>query len=436
MRLALILGCCLVLPFGTLTVQADESGAEPADTGEIQRLIRGLSAPKFSERRQAYFALRVFGPLAIEPLRRATDDGDPEIISFVVELLEGWSLDSDRRIFEPAARALTEMRNAKNGELSRRSEGAFRVHLDHRRALAQRAIHDLGGKVVINPAGGNGKLVYVTLGTEWQAGEDLTTLLELGALQQLTLDSPVFGDSTLRQVGQIGSIQTLNIFSGNYSLAGYRGLTASLGELNSLTTLTMKGIQGIPDFGEALAPLATLSTLSLQQMDLSGADLAPLKSLSLRSIYLSDVKLPENGLSFLEDMQSLQYLTAQSMSLAPEDMGSLAKATGLATINLRTVPLNEKNMAAFVGATVTTLQLTTTGISGKALAPLAANESLGNVRFTEPELTDESLPELMKLGNVEQLYFQNTKITAAGQKELKKALGKKHRVVFNPALAR
>lgn len=422
---------CLVVVFPRFASHstADELPVKPRslELERINHLIGQLDATKFAARRQAYLALRAFGPLAVEPLKQAALNGNPEIISHAVELLEGWSLDADRRVFEPAADALVAFMGNSNGELARRSEVAHLRHLRHRRALAQAAINALGGLVNINAIGRNRETVYVTLGKDWRGGDDISALDELGPIQTLTLSSPILTDATLERVGKFTSLQQLIIQNGRFTKVGF----SKLADLRDLRTLNISGLAHISDLGESLKFLSSISQLYLQALDLSKTDLTPLQDLPLRYLTISQCRLRDDGLAFVKNIASLQSANISNTPLSTENLAALGKAPALSNLNLRQVPLTKENLAGFGGATITYLYLFTTGIDGDALATLERLPSMTRLTLNEPKLTDDALPGLKKLKKLTSLSLQNTKITAEGEKELVEAL-KPCRVSMSP----
>jgi hypothetical protein len=393
-------------------VSADEPARAPAPA--IGDLIAQLDGDSFAGRRKAFLALRAFGPLAIEPLREAAAKGDPEIITHAVELLEGWSLDADRRVFEPAATALRELTNSQNGELARRSDLAHRRHRRHRRALAQSLIQELGGTVNINPGGRNRETVYVSLSQTWKGGEDLSSLLELGPLQSLTLTSPIFTDTTLKQVGKFEDVQSLTLHKGQFTKVGF----SALGQLSSLQMISLGYLTETKHLGESLHKLESLSQVQFQYMDLSKTDFSLLNELPLRNFTMTKCELHDDSLEFLEGMQSLYSVNFQDMKISAKNFTSVAKIPGLNHLNLRQVPLDAEKLTLFKTSPVTMIFLSTTGVTGEALEPLTELESLSRLTLHEAGLTDKDLPSLKKFKKLNYLSLQNTKISASGGKEL------------------
>jgi hypothetical protein len=62
-----------------LTLPGVSSAQTPGDAEQVSRLIGQLGSPRFTEREEAGRALDGLGPVALEALRRAADDRDPEI---------------------------------------------------------------------------------------------------------------------------------------------------------------------------------------------------------------------------------------------------------------------------------------------------------------------------------------------------------------------
>lgn len=62
-----------------LTIPALSSSQTPGDAAPVARLIGQLGSPRFNEREEAGRALEDLGPIALEALRQATDERDPEI---------------------------------------------------------------------------------------------------------------------------------------------------------------------------------------------------------------------------------------------------------------------------------------------------------------------------------------------------------------------
>jgi hypothetical protein len=420
---------CLTLPGFAKLIRADELPVESRslELVQINNLIDQLDAREFSKRRQAFLALRAFGPLAVEPLKEAALKGNPEIISHAVELMEGWSLDADRRVFEPAADALIGFMNTSNGELVRRSEVAHLRHLRHRRRLAQAAINALGGVVNINAIGPNRESVSVTLGKDWRGGVDISAIDELGAIQQLTLASPILTDATLEQVGKFTSIQQLNLYNGLFTKVGF----SKLADLR-VRTVHVNSLAHTTDLGESLKFLATMSYLNLQSLDLTKTDMNPLKDLPLRNLTVNQCRLRDDGLVFLKNIATLQYAQIYDTKLSTENLTSLGQAPALANLNLRQVPLTKDNLVDFDGKSINMLSLYSTGIDADALASLGSLQSLTRLSLSETNLTDDALPGLKKLKNLKYLSLQNTKITADGGKELTEAL-KPCRVTLSPS---
>lgn len=422
------------------TVAAQESAEGPETTGsseqqklsadEQQRiadLILQLEAKQFAERRKAYLALRAFGPLAIGPLRAAAEKGDPEVVTHAVELIEGWSLDSDRRVFEPASQALADLSKNASGELARRSTSALQRHRRHRRGLAQTRIQEMGGTVNINAAGRNREYIYVQLSQNWTGGEDLSALVELGQLQSLTLASNVFTDKSLEQVAKFDGVSYLSLQKGRFTKKGFDALSA----LTDLQSMSLAYIAQTEGLGDSLKVFKSLSQLSLQYMDLSKADLDPLRELNLRNLTMMKCTLNDSSLDFVSGIQSLYYMNLQDTELSVKNIESLAKAPGLNQLNIRQVELDKEKTAPLKDSNVSILYLYNTGVTGPALEPISEMMALKRLTLSEAELNDEALPVLKKFKKLEYLSLQNTKITARGGKDLTVAV-KPCRVSISP----
>lgn len=404
-----------------------EEGATSPEKKAIGDLIAQLDAKSFAERRRAFLALRAYGPLAIDQLRDAASKGDPEIITHAVELMEGWSLDADSRVFEPAATALRDLTTSSNGELARRSDLALRRHRGHRRSLAQSLIQELGGTVNINPAGRNREIVYVSLTQNWKGGEDLSSLVELGPIQSLMLSSPIFTDTTLKQIGEFEEVQNLSLHKGRFTKTGFEALAG----LSNLKSINLGYLSETEHLGESLGGLESLSQVTLQAMDLSKTDFGPLRDLALRNLTMTQCVLNDETFEFVEGMQSLYYANFQDMKMSAKNLASIAKAPGLNHLNLRQVPLESEQLVPFKGSPVTMVFLYTTGVTGKGLEPLAELQSLTRLTLNETKLTDKDLPSLKKFNKLQYLSLQNTKISASGGKELTEAV-KPCRVSISP----
>lgn len=238
-------------------------------------------------------------------------------------------------------------------------------------------------------------------------------------IRDINLEGKPVSDSDLRRLKGLYQLQTLNL---------------------ARTKVTDAGLTHLAGLNNVLSPWDSLKSFrpvrycsSLQSLDLRGtrvtdAGLGHLTGLpSLSWLYLGDCPVSGGGLAHLRGSPNLSTL---DLGNTPVTDAGLSQLPGLFPhlhdLYLRDAPVGDDGLASLGGLReLHTLDLARTKVSDAglpSLQALASKPSLCRLDLSQTGITDAGLPHLSRLTQLSELHLDGTKVTAAGIRELERAL--------------
>ncbi|WP_417384138.1 protein kinase domain-containing protein [Gimesia sp.] len=149
-----------------------------------------------------------------------------------------------------------------------------------------------------------------------------------------------------------------------------------------------------------LKQLAKLENLIMDECQIADDALEPLQGkLSLKKLDLHESGLTDKGLSYVSTLKNLTHISLhKNYKLTDEGLQVLAKLQKLRSVNLDQL-----------------------GITDAGLIFIKYNPRLDWLNIKDTQITDSSVPDLIKLKSMNQLYLQGTKITDEGIQTIRNA---------------
>ena len=172
---------------------------------------------------------------------------------------------------------------------------------------------------------------------------------------------------------------------------------------------------------EALRHHDRLQMLALTQCNLIGGDLQPLRGLkSLRSVFLRDNVIVDEGAEHLATLASLAFLDVERNGIGDEGVQALCRGcTNLEMLGLGGNPVTDRGLARLNSLSrLRTLSLDETMITDAALAPIGKIPTLECLSLHSTSISDEGLGHLAALVNLERIYLNDTQVTGTGADQL------------------
>jgi len=141
---------------------------------------------------------------------------------------------------------------------------------------------------------------------------------------------------------------------------------------------------------------------------------------TIQNLNLSDTKVTDSELRYLERLTALESLDASGTLLANLGLTYLGKLVALRSLDLSRTPITNEGLESLNGLpALLSLKLEKTKITDAGLAHLEKLRTLTSLDLSYTETTDVGLSHLKKLTNLRSLILWGTKITGAGLEQLK-----------------
>jgi len=283
------------------------------------------------------------------------------------------------------------------------------MHLALLFALSAASIEQIGGKAEVDSSG---NIVAINLRGSWVNDADMIELGRLPHLRRLDLSHTRISDEGLLHLKAAPAITELNLFYSEWITD--QGLTA-IRNWKQLKRLNLRGTR-ISDGTLALvAKLPGIEALDIANTQITDNGLDHLITLTnLKELSLGRSRLSENALEVLRMLPTLTYLDLSGARAAPPDMGRRRGSVGT---------LNEETLRAL--AELKELRTLKLGYSEITVAGLGTLSTLDKVEKLGLELCtgldDSAVAELAKWKALKYVDLQETKISAEGVEELRKA---------------
>ncbi len=146
--------------------------------------------------------------------------------------------------------------------------------------------------------------------------ETLPTVLRLKSLQQLRIGREAT-DEVLKQVAEISSLETINLWKSQVTENGLRSLLA----LPKLKNLYIVQTELSAEARSCLGEFTRLEGLSLIDTMVSDEDLSILKAMPhLQYLYLDGTQATKDGLKYIDELTELSTLSLKRSKIAPNDL--------------------------------------------------------------------------------------------------------------------
>ncbi len=255
--------------------------------------------------------------------------------------------------------------------------------------------------------------------------DDLRLLSGLPRLRSLLLNDTPITDEGLVHVGQIATLQNLDVRGCPLSNAGMSHLT-SLRELRALRLSGQSGATTVDDAGLApIGQLTSLKALLLDHLWISEVGLAELQGLkkleelylaqtlvgdeavatlanqfpALKKLRISRTQVTGDGLAPLSQLTQLEDLDlSENSQVTDAGLAALSRLTSLTRLNLWRVPISDAGASHLSGLTnMQWLNLDNTLIGDAALTDLKDMYQLTFLHLGSTGVTDAGLPALERL---------------------------------------
>lgn len=231
------------------------------------------------------------------------------------------------------------------------------------------------------------RLEYVRSPDSEQAKEALEQIAPyLGSVTWLRLDGSIVDDSSMVHLGELISIDELNLVDAKITDEGL----IHLRNCKNLSRLNLNGTD-ISDRGlEILSKISKISTIRQLRVtadltDTGLAHLANLPRLATLSLH-SNSRITPEGIAHLKSLPDLQILSIHSPEFSDAEMAAVGELKNL-----------------------THLRVSGEGINNKGLAHLQSMKKLNDVYFESTSIADEGLPALYSLNGLDFVGFQDNK---------------------------
>lgn len=193
---------------------AASGGAPPAEAGpqQIAAWIAELGSAQFARREAASRSLAAAGRPALEPLVQAVRNGDLEVSSRAVEILQEMLDGGDGELSAAAERLLESTAETGQEPVARLAEATLDFHSIGLAAAAREKLEELGASIADNIEFEPGGL-EVELGSAWRgSGDDLRHLTHLRGLVAVRVRSAPLDDTAVAVLGRLKTLRRLDLF--------------------------------------------------------------------------------------------------------------------------------------------------------------------------------------------------------------------------------
>ena len=170
--------------------------------------------------------------------------------------------------------------------------------------------------------------------------------------------------------------------------------------------------------------VASLRTLYVTKIKITDAEMSHLKAMTaLKSLFLDGATITDAGFSNLKEMTELRQLRLGYSTITDAGLAHLKGMTALTKLSLRNTRITDAGLVHLKEmAKMSSLNLSNTRITDAGLAHLKEMTVLSVLHLNNTKITDAGVAHLKKLKSLEILRITNTKITDAGFTSLKSEL--------------
>jgi Leucine-rich repeat (LRR) protein len=199
----------------------------------------------------------------------------------------------------------------------------------------------------------------------------------------------VLSDDALRSIAELKRLRVLELYGPLVSDAGITHLAG----LTSLEELRLDGNNRIGD-----AALASLKDLT-----------------NLRDLYFHGARITDAGIASIARLTALETLTLGNSQVGDGAMATIANFTKLQTLDLQHTNITDVGMARLKGLTsLRWIALIGTNVTSRGFANLAEMTAMTNVYANGTQIDDGALDSMRRMSGLKTLYVPNTGITEAG----------------------
>lgn len=337
---------CLIIALFAGPAAGDEASSstpakpKPAPTAEqLRRWVNQLDSESFVVREAATGNLIAAGRLAIEPVSKVIDQGNPELnwrgVTVLKRLME---VDNPNTVdaAEIALERISELPRRLLATLASKALAEQRVH-QHPRAAAR--IKSYGGEVRPATLGGNRTSTEVTINQQWKGGNrGLRSLRRLFNLHRLQLQSAPIDDDSLKYVGCHETLVDLDLTQTQITDKGL----VHLKRLVNLEKLTLTNNR-VTD--EGLAHLKNLTSIKMLRLDgtmITDEGLKHLRGMkNLSGLDLEGTGVTDEGLKYLKDAKALKWLSLDNTQVTDAGLKHLAGLKNLRRLYLHKTKVSD-----------------------------------------------------------------------------------------------
>jgi Leucine-rich repeat (LRR) protein len=248
----------------------------------------------------------------------------------------------------------------------------------------------------------------------------MTLLLDVPALESLSLEFVQISDDGLKTIAQHPSIKRLTISPTGGTGAGL----AALADMR-LEGLRLDSCQNMPGFLQGLAELArcrTLQEIDLSYCSIGDEHLVLLKSWpQLRSLNIRNNGITDQGMLLIKPLNLVELVidNNQVTDLGISQIGS----RGLQRLSLAQIGISDAGMQLIKRfPALVELNLSQTGVGDFGLLQLKGLKNLQVLNLDHTQVTDRGLAELVSLKSLKRLHLAKTNVTDEGRAAIQRAI--------------
>jgi serine/threonine protein kinase len=280
----------------------------------------------------------------------------------------------------------------------------------------------LGGRPIkdadFKPLEGLQRLVGINLLDAPATDRALESLAKVPRLEWLQLDGTQVTDEGVKHLAQLQRLQTLHLNRTAVTGTGFAGWRGS-------AVRTLHVDDNVTDAGvKEIAGLTELRELSVSGWHLTEDGVKWLRSLKLEYLSVSAPPATDKIVEPLVEMKQLTHLGLGAGRLTDEGLKRLSAMRQLKFLGLGGTAITSEGLAHLRPMPLTALSFwpRTPQISDAGLKHLQELKTLRSLNLTGTSVTDAGIPELARMTWLTHIHLNETKVTAAGLRQLQQAL--------------
>ena len=232
------------------------------------------------------------------------------------------------------------------------------------------------------------------------------------------------GIRAIKELEELPAIEFQGIGSSELGVSTLRALQGK----SSLERFAIANAKISDDAAKILGTLSSLRALELRsQIEMSPAGFQHIAKLTnLKELALSDRLVSDAAIAGLTAFPGLKILSLRSVFITDAGLASLKRLQNLKTLRIFIGPqISEAGIRELMELQLTELEITYADITNDKLKSLRKFSGLKSMRFVNASgVTDDGIPSLSELTELNELDLSDAKLTKAGIAELKRALPK------------